>query len=176
MEINDVVEKLKANLAGADLSQTRFHHRLGDFEAIDRVTIEVVPRYKTSGMSGDEWRQSVEVTGYFKGVEVFGFTCGRDMKTAFAMLPGKVIAWGDEGLGSEIIRKEQESCDQPSCETPWTQEYELIRLTASDGHWLDMKEEPFTHYRRFCDEHKRRGDCSREDADENYRLVATPRR
>jgi len=172
-KVEQAVDRIAKALNLADLSETRWHRRLRDFQALDRVVIEVVPRYKTSGLSGDEWRQSVKVTGLFKGIEIFGFICGRDMETAFAMLPGKRIEWGDHGLADELIAQEKECCDQPSCLNGWTVQYEVNKLTADDGSWLDPADKYFTYYRQFCDEHKRRGDCSREDADENYKLVAT---
>ena len=115
----------------------------------------------------------MKVVGYFKGLEVFGFICGRDMETAFAMLPGKVVEWGDNPIDGNFLAVEEECCDQPSCNRKWTAEYEVGKLTASDGSWLDPADKHFTEYRHFCDEHKRRGDCSREDADDNYTLVRT---
>jgi len=172
-KLDQAVRGIAKVLDGIDLSQARFHRRLRDFQSLDKVTIEVVPRYKTSGLSGDEWRQSVRVTGFFKGIEVFGFICGRNMGTAFALLPGKIIEWGDEALADGILAQEKECCDQPSCLNGWTAQYEVDKLTADCGSWLDPAERRFTYYRQFCDEHKKRGDCSREDADENYKLVAT---
>lgn len=51
----------------------------------------------------------------------------------------------------------------------------LKRQTAADGSWLSDESCPFAEYRLFCDEHSTRGDCSREDCDENYSDVPVRR-
>ena len=40
---------------------------IADDEGPDRITIDPVPRYKTSGLSGDEWRMSYVVRFYRRG-------------------------------------------------------------------------------------------------------------
>ncbi len=47
--------------------KTVFHKRLRDFESFDEIRLKVVPRYKTSGLSGDEWRTGVLIEFMFKG-------------------------------------------------------------------------------------------------------------
>ena len=44
-----------------------YHKRLRHFEAYDKIVIEQRPRFKTSGLSGDEWRTGVVVQLWFKG-------------------------------------------------------------------------------------------------------------
>ena len=145
-----------------------FHRRLPEFQTIDRIEITLVPRWKTSGMSGDEWRQSWSVQGYFKGIPVFNFACGRKIEYPLAMLPGKFLEWGDNGIADEILKAEKDLCDQPSCKNPWTVAGVLKRLTSDNGSYLDPSDSPFRYFRRFCDDHATRGDCSREDCDDNY--------
>lgn len=149
------------------------HERLHRWEPLDRIDLQVVPRYKTSGMSGDEWRISVLVRGYFKGMEVFSFGAG-NMRSAVAMLPGKILEWADTGLEIDFLGHERKRCDQPSCSNDAVNRYRMKRLTDECGQWLDMAHQPFVHYRQFCAPHSKRGDCSREDADDNYELMAGP--
>lgn len=158
-----------------DFRSQLWHLRVRDFEWFDRVTMEVVPRYKTSGMSGDEWRQHGEVVCTFKGFEVLRFGA-RDMTAAMAMLPGKAIARGDEGVDNGFIARERATCDQPSCQNEPVVWLKPKRLTARDGSYLDMADQHLQHYRQFCSTHKTRGDCAREDADENYETIPDPRK
>lgn len=144
-----------------------FHKRLRDFEAFDEIRFRVVPRFKTSGLSGDEWRQHVEVEFVFKGsiVHATGF---RDMQTALMMAPAEWVR-AQEPIPDGVIEAERAGiCDQPSCTSPSAGRFLLKRETAADGRYLDPANLHFRSYRQFCKRHVRRGDCSREDSDDNY--------
>lgn len=145
------------------------HKRLGDWENYDRIEFKVVPRYKTSGMSGDEWRQHVEVTCYFKGEAVFSFGC-RNMRVAAALLPGKMITESDNGIQDAVLKREDgDACDQPSCESKSIGRFLIKEAFGDRGEKLHPGD--YSHrnaYRQFCARHVRRGDCSREDCDDNY--------
>lgn len=144
-----------------------WHRRLPEFESFDRIELQVVPRYKTSGMSGDEWRQHVSVKFYFKG-EVVHETGWNGMRNALALLPGEWIR-AQEPIPNRVIALEHEGkCDQPSCAEQAVGRFKLKRLTADNGDYLDMSEQHLSYYRQFCRKHLRRGDCGREDADDNY--------
>ena len=142
-----------------------YHKRHRDFEYYDRIEFGIVPRFKTSGLSGDEWRHTIVVRFYFKGVEVRLETYG-DMKAAAAHLPG--IFYSYEPIPEAVIAREKDCCDQPGCEQKWVGRFELKRQTAPTGEWLDASESSLRYYRQFCLKHIERGDCSREDADRNY--------
>jgi hypothetical protein len=62
-----------------------FHRRLSNWEAFDEVQLRVIPRYKTSGLSGDEWRQHVEIEFFQKGQIVYSAGAGT-MEAAILML------------------------------------------------------------------------------------------
>jgi len=62
---------------------------LEDDEGIDHIELTVVPRYKTSGMSGDEWRVSTEVKFFRKGVLLWGRSFSR-LEWAIAFLGAEV--------------------------------------------------------------------------------------
>lgn len=143
-----------------------YHKRLPDWEAFDEITMRVVPRYKTSGLSGDEWRQHVEVEFRFKGEKVGGFGA-RDMKAA-AMLFGHHLLEQTCPIPERVIEIERAKCDQPSCTEPAVGRYLLKRLTSDRGEYLAQDEQSFAYYRQFCRKHARRGDCGREDSDANY--------
>jgi|HubBroStandDraft_4_1064222.scaffolds.fasta_scaffold39605_4 hypothetical protein len=150
-----------------------WHVRHPDFESFDRITLEVEPRWKTSGLSGDEWRFSVKVSFWFKGEVVHEHHNG-NMRSAILMLgaafldrqspiPDRVLALEEAGL-----------CDQPACCLRATARYYLKEHFASNGDRLDQSDRQWArHYRQFCDLHATRGDCSRSDSDANYTRVPT---
>lgn len=155
------------------MEKTSYHKRLNDFERFDKITLEVVPRYKTSGLSGDEWRQHVEIKFWFKGVQVAndGYS---DMESAIMFLGSRLIQHRE---GQAVDEKQAQAriallCDQPSCANVATTKYRLKRETASDGHYLADEEMKYHEaYRQFCSVHAKRGDCSREDSDDNYEVI-----
>jgi len=127
-----------------------WHKRLNDFESFDRIELQVVPRYKTSGMSGDEWRQHVSVKFYFKG-EVVHETGWNSMQNAMMMLPGE-WARAQEPIPSRIIEMEHEGfCDQPSCPNQAEGRFRIKRETSERGAWLHEEESRYhDSYRQFC--------------------------
>lgn len=153
--------------AGAPDDRPLWHRRLPNFEAFDRITLEVVPRFKTSGMSGDEWRTSISIRFFFKGEEV-AEAGARSMESALLLL-GRYWIEHQEPIPTRVIEIEERKCSQPGCSADAVARLGVGRLTADDGSWLDQSEQsPFRYFRRFCARHLRRGDCSREDCDENY--------
>lgn len=148
------------------------HKRLPDFEVFDKITFEVTPRWKTSGLSGDEWRQHVEVTFWFKGVAVHnaGF---RDMQCAL-LLAGAEWIRSQEPIPDKVIEIEHSTCDQPSCPSVATVRL-MVKVRYSErGDKLDAADQYGEVYRQFCERHRRRGDCSREDNDSNYEPIPMP--
>lgn len=143
-----------------------FHRRLPDWEAFDEIKMRVIPRYKTSGLSGDEWRQHVEIEFFHKGQVVY--SAGSSTMEAAILLLGSHFIQQQEPIPTRVLEVERETCDQPSCREKPVGRYLLKKLTASTGEWLDMNEQSLHYYRQFCTKHARRGDCSREDCDANY--------
>ena len=155
------------------LGDKLWHKRLPDWEPFDMVTIEVKPRLKTSGMSGDEWRTGVAITLWFKGeaiVEEFRTSLDWSLK----LLPS-IIAEHTCPFPQKVIEIERECCDQPSCAEKAVSRYKLKRLFSDQGDALDMSEKAHAdYYRQFCRRHLYRGDCSREDCDDNYEVISGP--
>ena len=146
------------------------HRRLHRWEKYDKINIEIVPRFKQSSFSGDEWRQSVHIEFFHKG-ELIRTEISRDIESTI-MLLGKMW-YGDEAIEENIIKIDDIKCDQPSCINDATRIFKLKRLTASDGSFLDMKDQYGEQYRQFCNVHAQRGDCSREDSDSNYEEIVS---
>lgn len=148
------------------MTDAPYRKRDRDWTPYDEITFVVVPRFKTSGLSGDEWRTSVQVTWKFKGVVTFQKSYS-DMQTAHLMYTGDYLHahWA---VPLAVIEVEKWACDEPGCSQKAAGRFQLKRETAPDGSWLDPKELYGMHFRQFCMTHVERGDCSREDADDNY--------
>lgn len=147
------------------------HKRLPKFEVIDEVRMRIVPRYKTSGMSGDEWRHHVEIELLFKGELIASHTT-HDMQAAVLDLGHAWLHVDGCGIPDKVIEVERTKCDQPSCKNDAIARLVIKRHTATDGQWLDASAYGgHRWYRQFCSVHVRRGDCSREDSDDNYEPI-----
>lgn len=143
------------------------HKRLPNFEVFDRIELVVVPRFKTSELSGDEWRQSVIARCYFKGEMVHECGGWHTMRAALELLPG-ALAEATCPIPMRVIAIEAETCDQPSCQAPARGRHVIKRQFSERGELLDPSDIYSTAYRKFCVAHADRGDCSREDCDANY--------
>lgn len=141
-----------------------WNKRLRQFEPYDRITMEIVPRYKTSGLSGDEWRQNIWIRFWFKGEAVHEFTSST-MENAASRLSGELLN-ASLPIADQILKLEPVKCDQPGCENAPVARFKLKKIYCSEGKPHD--EEWSTSYRKFCEKHLRRGDCGLEDADSNY--------
>ena len=157
-----------------------FYRRHNDDELIDRVTIDCVPRFKTSGLSGDEWRVSYVVRLYRKGHLMVENWYTR-LRYAIAALPWVVATWTEgsdedtERRWSAFLRIEDSLCHQVGCGEPATVIVKLTRLTSVDGAYI-VDESSFTYLRAFCDRHATRGDSDREDNDADCVVVSGERR
>lgn len=137
-----------------------------DAQPFDEIRLKVIPRYKTSGMSGDEWRISVAMQLYRKGVLKHEESIAHDMENAMAFLSYKAVCAGENG--AQYFGGEGDWCDQEGCSQKATVTYQLKSEFCKHGHETKC-ERPVV--RMFCDEHKTRGDCGLEDADRNYEAI-----
>ena len=142
-----------------------------DAQAFDEVRIVTVPRYKQSGLSGDEWRISTRIEFWRKGCLVHEEHWGR-IEGACAAVGYFYQKAKDDGKGFYAGENNAEGnplCDQEGCSALATVTYKLKRGYDKEGN-----ERPFMssgEIRCFCDRHKVRGDCGLEDADNNYEVV-----
>jgi len=145
---------------------------LPDDEGIDRIELAIEPRYKTSGMSGDEWRVSTVVRFFRKGELLWETSFGK-MEYAVAF------------LGAEFHSRSEKSpralwdygdglCMQPPCADPVHTEYRIKEEYSSQGDGPLPGMKGFEKRRSFCLRHAQRGDSDREDCDTNYEVLSGP--
>lgn len=140
--------------------------RLRDEMPVDQMTAEIEPRYKTSELSGDEWRFKVVVKMLYKGKLVKSFTCGtmQDASNRMSEFYRSATDWASykKPEGTE------ELCQSPGCHNKAEVVYRLKKTFCDCG----KESEPYSNLqRRFCRSHSTRGDCGLEDADRNYEKV-----
>lgn len=163
----------------ADLS--KFYRAIRpDAQAFDEVRIITVPRYKTSGLSGDEWRTSAVIQFFRKGVlkHEASYTT---MEYAVQALPHEWLKAYCEG-GKAFFGGEGDFCDQEGCKEKAVVTYALkkqyCRTCGKDEPavfpGLKGTESGKRYIRRFCLRHAKRGDCALEDADSNYEVIEAP--
>ena len=133
-----------------------------DAQAFDEIQIRTVPRYKTSGLSGDEWRISASVEFYRKGEVVHEESC-RDVESACKFLAFFHAQACDNGKG--WFASVADKCDQEGCSNTTTVTYRKLKSYCREGHETEPHRPVF---RQFCEDHKERGDCGLDDADRNY--------
>ena len=137
-----------------------------DAQAFDEIRIVTVPRYKMSGLSGDEWRISAEIQFLRKGT-IRHRESYRDVQTACGFLYAEHGKACDDGHA--YFAGEGNLCDQEGCKAEATHRHN-IQINHCDHCGVDARHQ-FPSYRLFCDEHKIRGDCGIDDADRNYEVV-----
>ena len=156
-----------------------FYKRHHDDQGYDEIRIKVNPRYKTSGLSGDEWRVSASLEMWNKGELLFQRTF-MSIQTAVNALPWFFMVAGEPGVApddfnEEAVYRAAEKCCQPGCSNDPCSEYKIKQEYSDRGEKLDASEQrSFPYHRRFCEKHLRRGDCGLEDADDNYEIISGP--
>jgi len=146
------------------------HRRHRDDKWIDKVTVETEPRWKTSGLSGDEWRFSYTVKLWRKGHVLvergFGDMAYAAGWVALALQEAAPAyqSWPADAPGQPY--GDGYYCDNPGCAEIATWRGLLKKEACRWGHVTEPDHS--TPYRVFCDRHKQRGDCSIEDSDTNY--------
>lgn len=146
----------------------RFYSRIDDDEFVDEINFSVVPRYKTSGLSGDEWRIHVKVELKRKGHLLYERVY-HTFQDAVAHLPWLLRTFTEENDIDVNVADGQ--CMQPGCAEPATVLYRRKKEGCSRCGSLKDAAEGFPQYRCFCNRHSRRGDCGLDDADDSYELV-----
>ena len=141
-----------------------------DANGFDEIRIETVPRYKQSGLSGDEWRISMVTKFYRKGVVVHETHSGSSTEAAAGLLYGRLIEAQDNGLG--YFAGDGIHCDQEGCHKKATHLFKIKkRYCVGGGNCGQEKKTYGDQYRCFCDTHKRRGNSDLEDNDDNYEFI-----
>jgi hypothetical protein len=136
-----------------------------DAQAFDEVRIITVPRYKQSGLSGNEWRISASIQLWRKGKMIVE-RGARDIEAACMFVGAFYLDSCDNGLA--FFGGEDDICDQEGCSQSATVTYRLKAQYCREGHRTEPHQ---LTIRKFCDRHKTRGDGALEDADDNYEVV-----
>lgn len=143
-----------------------FFSRVHDDEYVDEVRFTTKPRFKTSGLSGDQWRVSVHMEFLRKGHVVFerSFHTMRDAAAAFPWY--NQIACETEEWKHLPDDVDHRLCAQPGCPKPAVHFFQVKKKACREGHVTDSVWDD--ERRGFCREHKHRGDQGLEDCDSNY--------
>lgn len=141
-----------------------------DDEGVDFVEVRIQPRYKTSELSGDEWRVSAVVRFGYKGHVVYERSFGK-VEWAVAALPYLLMTW-HEGRGRASTEPKGHPCDQFGCWETATVFYRMKATYDALGH-KEAIPEGHEYQRGFCSRHSTRGDCGLDDADDNYELIGS---
>ncbi len=154
--------------ANNEMESTMFEKRKScalrpDAQAFDEIRIFTVPRYKTSGLSGDEWRIHAEAQFYRKGKLIFSEGAS-NMQYAAGLLYSWYVKACDDAKG--YFAGDGITCDQEGCAEPATIRLRRLFDYCRDGHKSPVSD--VSRYRHFCEKHKTRGDCGLDDADVNY--------
>jgi len=155
----------------------QMHHILHpDDERFDRIDIQLNERWKESELSGDEYRFSWSAHFIRKG-EVILVLSASTLDWLLKGLQWRALTSGEDGrFDSAAWDRTRDKCDQPGCAEIPTIFYKRLKRFTKQGDELAPSSYLDGHeYRQFCDEHKTRGDCSRDDADHNYEAIDDPR-
>src|SRR3990167_5217124 len=125
-------------------------------QPFDEFRIVTVPRYKTSELSGNEWRISHKMQLLRKGIVVYEST-DRDILIPIRDMVDKLE---EKAHDRGNVFGESYFCDQEGCSSKSDDTKKLLDT--------DKKEENTIFIRRFCKYHSKRGDCGIEDSDDNY--------
>jgi hypothetical protein len=153
------------------MTKGQFRPRLEGDKFIDRVEVSTIPRFKTSGLSGDEWRTGVQLVAYRKGrVVKERFVGNMDYAT-------RLVGMNDWWLNDDESVSEpdmcEDLCDQPGCDQPWTVLYRRVKDGCGRCGAVKAREDDdrWAHYQAFCERHAHRGNSSLDDSDDNYKPV-----
>lgn len=140
-----------------------------DAQGFDEVIIKTVPRYKTSGLSGDEWRISGNCKLLRKGKVIHEFNMSNVKNCAYS-LPFHILRAGDDAK-FYFAGGEDDKCDQEGCSRIATTLYKLKNIYCNEPYKHEGQKPDSDIHRGFCDYHKTRGNSDFEDQDSNYELV-----
>ena len=140
-----------------------------DAQAFDEMHVTTVPRYKESGLSGDEWRVSTQVDCIRKGMVIWSqrFNSVETACKYIASMYDEVVGKGLAHFGGDGIL-----CDQEGCSDLATSFYR--KRKDFDRNSGAVTQDPSGDVRCFCAKHKTRGDCGLDDADDNYEAIENP--
>ena len=175
LEIAPVVSLLERGFSAQNRPELRA--KRPDQQLFDKVTITTKPRYKTSHISGNQWRIGAEVTISYKGRTLWETLDVTNVSTALQTL-ARDLYTDDFLMALNDKVNVDDLCDQEGCDQPWTHVYRMkndvcvhcaTKKPATDG---VINSRPAL--RKFCERHAQRGNQGLEDVQDNYEVVSTP--
>jgi len=154
---------------------------LPEDDGILSMEYEMLPRWKESELSGDEWRYTRILTVVRRNPNKTFLNHNTNNRTVreyrdldIVSILGKFIAENHRPYFG-LVEKfgDITLCFQPRCMNEPTVLYRIKQewTTHSErGH--KMVRDYGIPVRAFCGDHRHRGDCDLEDADDNYELLA----
>lgn len=159
-------------------------------EGFDEVEIKIVPRFKESETSGDEWRIEALIALKRKGAVIF-LAGARNLESAVKYLPWLLETVceksdSEDGWTEHHKKRSPEcgiyglgknECAQPGCTRDPIVFYALEKEFSDNGFFereIDRNGAFDMLVRGFCKIHKDRGDGGREDNMKNYREIPRP--
>jgi len=149
--------------------------RLGDYQEFDRVSIVTVPRFKSSPVSGSEWRTCARIDLFYKDALEYSESFA-SVADALAHLPVTLYNARNARMrpGANFHAKHPEQrCDQEGCAEVATVKYRvLVERCRECTKPKDMMFDTRTPVRHFCARHSERGEGYYDDSSANYELLA----
>lgn len=145
----------------------------------DEIRIRRVDRYKSSSLSGSEYRVSYRVELLWKDM-VIATTAVGDYQYALVKAQEGLALWPSELEMHdhwEVVKLENlpdDLCCHYGCTNKATHKMVCLKNYSSDGRFSEDADlsGPYLYGRQFCEDHKHRGDCGLDDSDSNYKPFA----
>lgn len=138
-----------------------------DFQSVDEIRVTTIPRYKTSDLSGNEWRYHVQTKFYKKGNVVGEYSNG-NVESAVGRMDHMLQNRSACEINYNERIKQGFYCDQEGCNEEATVHYKILNEDQCEKRSIKVNTDTF---RAFCHRHSKRGDCGIDDADDNYECV-----
>lgn len=145
-----------------------------DAQPFDEIKIRIEPRWKSSELSGCEWRISAITEFYRKGKLIHETQSGGSnvMEVAAGLLFHRLVSAQDDGKG--YFAGDGVHCDQEGCMAKAKYLMRLKkRFCVGPGNCGQEKKRysDTPEHRCFCEKHMKRGDNDLEDNDDNYEMI-----
>jgi len=153
------------------MADKMIHYNHPDDERYDQINIYIVPRWKESELSGDEWRFSYVADVIRKDETIMSIGASK-LEWLLTGLQWRIqFEREKDNFDLEAWKRTENKCDQPGCANVATVFYKRIKTYTKRGQKLADSEEQ-NSYRQFCENHITRGDCDLDDADANYSIIS----
>lgn len=145
-----------------------------DRSFFDAFEVQRIEHYKTSSLSGDQWRFRWIVRLYRKGVAYVERIVGGHDGAFAATVAAEGLAIGSEVFGASgwttllEVPSEEGTCCQPCCAKPATVRYAMRLEYDQTCFFSRAVPDDCVYYREFCEDHRERGDAGLDDGGTNY--------